>query len=54
MKPAELSWPETIVVIGGSLSAAWLAGVPMSPGVFLAIGLAGFWTEVLMQRKQRL
>lgn len=53
MKTVELTWPETLFVIGGSLLAAWLADAQMSPGVFLAVGAAAFGTEVLMQRKQR-
>ena len=53
MKAIELTWPETIVVMGGSIFAAWLAGAPLSSGLFLAVGAAAFGTEVLMQRKQR-
>lgn len=49
----ELTWPETIFLIALALLAAFIADGRLSPGTFLAIGIAGFGAEVLMQRKQR-
>jgi hypothetical protein len=48
----ELSWPESTLVLACSLFAAWLSDGRLTAGTFLAVGMAAFGVEILMQRKQ--